>query len=97
MRAEKLAFDDIAGFRMNERSWPCATCNATLTDRSAYTAWWPERNRRAHFCKECLGELHFNILPDVTGPGPSTPMGAPGGAEEPSPWQENARRILEGD
>ncbi len=75
----------------------CAACKAPLEERTAFGAWWADKQRRAMFCKECLGEIHFNILPDVTGPSPSTPMGVPGGAEEPSPWHENALRILEGD
>jgi hypothetical protein len=78
------------------RPIPCAACQAPLNLKTAFGAWWPERGRRAYFCKDCLGEIVFQILPKVTDPGPTTPMGGPGGSGEPSPWQENAFRILEG-
>jgi hypothetical protein len=39
-----------------------------LTDWVAFEAWWPVRQRRALFCKECLGELFFDLIPNDPDP-----------------------------
>lgn len=76
----------------------CAACKAKLTDRYAYEAWWPERQRRTLFCKECLGELFFDLITKDPDPPPYSKIwGVAGPPEETSPSQENALRILEGD
>jgi len=50
------------------------------------------------YCKECWLEKNRGILPNITGPDKNTPRGGTGGgSDEPSPWQENAIRDLEGN
>ena len=75
----------------------CVFCGSELFKQTYYSAWSHKKNRRVMLCRDCLGEVEFGILPKVTGPTKDTPMGGPGQSHDPSPWQENAVRNLEGD
>jgi len=75
----------------------CGLCQCDLFEKTLFSAWNEKKGKRVDLCKTCLGEVEFDILPKVTGPTSNTPMGGAGGGEEDSPWQQNARRALEGD
>ncbi len=81
-----LAFD--------ESLW-CETCREPLVENALFTAHWYKRGRRVSLCRECLGEIFFDVLPVVTDPTPDTPSGRGSPLGEPDPWQENAVRALE--
>ncbi len=85
--------DDMSP-RSGEFPW-CEACQTPLFDRTRFAAFWEEKGRRVSFCRDCLGEIFFDILPMVTGPTSDTPSGRGSPVEEPDPWQENAIRLLE--
>jgi len=80
--------------RFNESMW-CEACREPLAEEERFSAYWDKPERRVSFCRDCLGELFFDVLPLVTGPTPETPDGRGSPVEEPDPWQENAIRLLE--
>jgi hypothetical protein len=74
----------------------CEACREPLLENALFTAHWGKPGRRASFCRECLGEIFFDVLPVVTGPTPDTPAGRGSPLGEPDPWMENAVRVIEG-
>ena len=79
-----------------EASMGCETCREPLAEETRFSAYWGTVKRRVSFCRDCLGEVFFDVLPIVTGPTPDTPAGRGSPLGEPDPWQENAIRALEG-
>jgi hypothetical protein len=82
-------FSDI-----DDSTW-CEACREPLVDEDRFTAHWDKVDRRVSLCRDCLGEIFFEVLPLVTGPTPETPSGRGSPLGEPDPWQENAVRALE--
>jgi hypothetical protein len=75
---------------------PCSCCGELLVRERRFIAWADSKKGFAVFCKGCLGEIAFDILPKVTGSpsGLSAPYDRLG---DGGPWGENAVRALEGD
>jgi len=81
---------------LNESRW-CEACREPLVEEpDRFSAYWDKVHRRVSLCRECLGEIFFDVLPLVTGPTQDTPSGRGSPLEEVDPWQENAIRVLEG-
>jgi hypothetical protein len=74
---------------------PCSCCGELLARERRFIAWAEKKKCFMVFCKGCIGELAFNILPKVLG----SPSGLPAPKDSlgDNPWQENAVRALEGD
>lgn len=82
-------------FAFDDSPW-CETCREPLADQARFSAYWAKVRRRVSLCRDCLGELFFDVLPVVTDSTPDTPSGRGSPLGEPDPWQENAIRVLEG-
>ncbi len=81
---------------LDESIW-CEACRDPLVEEAErFTAHWAKVGRRVSLCRDCLGEIFFQILPMVTGPTADTPAGRGSPLGEPDPWAENAVRALEG-
>lgn len=78
-----------------ENSLRCEACRDPLDEEVRFSAHWDKVERRVSFCRDCLGEIFFDVLPVVTDPTPDTPSGRGSPLGEPDPWQENAIRALE--
>jgi len=82
-------------FKLVGESSSCEACREPLEDEERFSAYWDDKGRRVELCRDCLGEIFFDVLPVVTGPTSQTPSGSGSPVEEPDPWQENAIRALE--
>lgn len=75
---------------------PCSCCGERLVRKARFIAWSKKHKRFEVYCKSCIGELAFNILPKISG----SPSGLPAPKDslgDGGPWGENAVRALEGD
>lgn len=70
---------------LQESVW-CETCRDRLIEERRFTAYWAVVGRRVSLCRDCLGEIYFEVLPVVTGPMPNTPSGQGGPFPAPDPW-----------
>ena len=69
----------------------CNACKSFIKNGPLFSV--TEDSVTKSFCKDCCGELYFNVLPNVT----KSKGGCTGPPDETSPWQDNAIRHMEGD
>ena len=78
----------------------CKACGDAVDAPSiingAYVQYGYHLKAPTSYCSQCFAEKIEGEIPNVTGPTFNTPMGSGLHIEEPSPWQENAIRDLEG-